>query len=77
MATDKIFEELKTADFGDSTRFKRIQTPDFILRAQARARKQAEALQALDADVLEIIINHAENSEDMKRVNSAIRALFA
>lgn len=44
-------------------------------KMQARA-EQAEAVLGLDWDVVEIIRTHAQNPEDMARVNAAIRALF-
>lgn len=46
-----------------------------IEKMQARA-EQAEAVFGLDLDVVEIIRTHAQNPEDMARVNAAIRALF-
>lgn len=86
MAIDKIYEDLKNADVDDTTRFKRIPTPEIILRARNKMKQQAE-MQSTDdakenlsdifpADVVALLRKHAGNSQDMERINGVLRAML-
>ena len=72
---DEIHEEVKDADFGDASRFKPIPTPKFI--SLARDKAESTPPQIFAADVVALLHQHANNSQDVQRINGVLRALLA